>query len=67
MLAPPLSDPKPLPEKVIQTKVGKLRCKETIRIDGRLKGELRCDQTVIVGESACLKASRLLRYCPISA
>lgn len=27
VLAPPLSDPKPLPEKVIQTKVGKLRCK----------------------------------------
>jgi cytoskeletal protein CcmA (bactofilin family) len=35
---------------------GKLRCDETIRIDGRLKGELRCEQTVIVGESAHLEA-----------
>jgi cytoskeletal protein CcmA (bactofilin family) len=36
---------------------GKIRCKETIRIDGRLKGEVRCEKSVIVGDEAVLDAS----------
>ena len=36
---------------------GKLRCKETLRIDGRVKGEVRCDKTVIIGECAVVEAS----------
>lgn len=31
---------------------GKLRCNETLRIDGRIKGEIECEKTVIVGEGA---------------
>ena len=31
---------------------GKLRCKETIRIDGRVKGEVTCEKTVIVVTSS---------------
>ena len=31
---------------------GKIICKETLRIDGRVKGEVRCDKTVIIGEQA---------------
>ena len=36
---------------------GKLRCKDTIRIDGRLKGELQCEKNVIIGEAAVVEAS----------
>ncbi|MEE8508830.1 MAG: polymer-forming cytoskeletal protein [Myxococcota bacterium] len=36
---------------------GKLRCKETLRIDGRVKGEVRSDKFVIVGPQASLDAS----------
>ena len=36
---------------------GKLRCKDTIRIDGRLKGELLCEKNVIIGEAALVEAS----------
>ena len=36
---------------------GKLRCKETLRIDGKLVGEIRCDKTVIIGEGALVEAS----------
>ena len=36
---------------------GKIRCKETIRIDGQVKGEVRCDKTVIVGEGATVEAA----------
>ncbi len=36
---------------------GKLRCKETLRIDGRVKGEVRCDKTAIIGERASVEAS----------
>jgi len=40
------------------TKVqGKIRCKETIRIDGEIKGEVRCEKSVIVGQAAILEAS----------
>ena len=28
---------------------GKIRCQETIRIDGQVKGEIRCEKLVIVG------------------
>lgn len=31
---------------------GKLRCKDTIRVDGRVKGEIRSERSVILGESA---------------
>ncbi|MDH5308170.1 MAG: polymer-forming cytoskeletal protein, partial [Myxococcales bacterium] len=36
---------------------GKLRCGETLRIDGRMKGEIRCDKTVIVGQGASVEAT----------
>ncbi len=36
---------------------GKLRCGETIRIDGRMKGEIRCDKTVIIGQGAIVEAT----------
>ncbi len=36
---------------------GKLRCQDTIRIDGRVKGELRCDKSAIIGEGASVEAS----------
>ena len=36
---------------------GKLRCKETLRIDGRVKGEVRSDKSVIVGEGAVVDAA----------
>ncbi len=31
---------------------GRLRCKETLRIDGRIKGEIHCEKSVLVGEGA---------------
>ena len=31
---------------------GKLRCKQTLRIDGYVKGEVECERTVLVGEGA---------------
>jgi cytoskeletal protein CcmA (bactofilin family) len=36
---------------------GKLRCKQTLRIDGVLKGEIECERTVLVGECAKVYAS----------
>ena len=36
---------------------GKIRCKDTIRIDGRLKGELVCKKNVIIGEGAVVEAT----------
>ncbi len=35
---------------------GKLRSKGSVRIDGRIKGEVRCKQTVIIGQSASVQA-----------
>jgi cytoskeletal protein CcmA (bactofilin family) len=31
---------------------GKLRCHQTLRIDGRMKGEIECEKAVLVGEGA---------------
>jgi len=36
---------------------GKLRCKQTLRIDGRIEGEVECEKTVLVGEGAQVYAS----------
>ena len=36
---------------------GKLRCKETIRIDGKMTGEIVCEETVIVSPGASVKAN----------
>ena len=36
---------------------GTMRCRESIRIDGRCEGELYCEATVIVGEQAVLRMS----------
>jgi len=36
---------------------GRLRCKQTLRIDGCIKGEIECERTVIVGECAKVQAS----------
>ena len=43
---------------------GKLRCRDTLRIDGRVKGEVRCDKTVIIGECAVVEAS-IQAECPL--
>ena len=36
---------------------GKLRCNQTLRIDGSVKGEVECERTVLVGEGAKVFAS----------
>lgn len=36
---------------------GTLRCRETLRIDGRIEGEIYCEKNVIVGESASIRAA----------
>jgi len=36
---------------------GRLRCKQTIRIDGCIKGEVECEKMVLVGEGARVFAS----------
>jgi len=36
---------------------GKLRCTDTLRIDGYIKGEVDCEATVVVGEGAKVHAS----------
>jgi cytoskeletal protein CcmA (bactofilin family) len=36
---------------------GRLRCRETLRIDGCIKGEVECEKTVLVGEGARVHAS----------
>jgi cytoskeletal protein CcmA (bactofilin family) len=36
---------------------GRLRCKQTLRIDGSIKGEIECEKTVLVGECARVYAS----------
>ena len=36
---------------------GKIQSPESIRIDGRVKGEVHCEQTVTVGESASVEAA----------
>ena len=36
---------------------GTLRCKETLRIDGRVKGEVICEKMVLIGEGGKVHAS----------
>jgi len=36
---------------------GSLRCKETLRIDGCIKGEVECEKAVLVGEGARVHAN----------
>ena len=36
---------------------GTLRCRETLRIDGRIEGELHCEKNVIVGQGASIRAA----------
>jgi cytoskeletal protein CcmA (bactofilin family) len=36
---------------------GRLRCKQLLRIDGRIKGAVECEKTVLVGEGARVFAS----------
>lgn len=36
---------------------GKLRSKQTVRIDGRVKGEVECEKAVLIGESAKVLAN----------
>jgi cytoskeletal protein CcmA (bactofilin family) len=35
---------------------GRLRCKETLRIDGHVVGEIECDKTVVVGQGGRVHA-----------
>ena len=37
--------------------VGKLRCSESLRIDGRVEGEIHCDHLVAVGETGRVRAN----------
>jgi len=36
---------------------GRLRCKESLRIDGHIEGEVECEKSVLVGEGARVHAS----------
>ncbi|HXK25910.1 MAG TPA: polymer-forming cytoskeletal protein [Myxococcota bacterium] len=36
---------------------GRIRCAESLRIDGQVKGEIFCDQLLTVGESASVQAA----------
>jgi len=36
---------------------GEIRCAETLRIDGSVKGEVHCDQLLTIGEKGCVFAS----------
>lgn len=36
---------------------GRLRCSETLRIDGRILGEIECEKAVIIGQGARVHAS----------
>jgi len=36
---------------------GELRCSESLRIDGRVEGEVHCEQTLTVGERGCVIAA----------
>lgn len=36
---------------------GRLRCKQTLRIDGQVKGEIECDKAVLIGAEARVLAS----------
>jgi len=36
---------------------GQLRCSESLRIDGQLRGEVSCDQTLTVGETGSVQAA----------
>ena len=40
---------------------GRLRSKQTLRIDGRVKGEVECEKTVLVGETAAVFATHRRR------
>ena len=61
----PVAVPRPAPSSPVQTThlgaasaiSGQLRCMESLRIDGKLKGEIFCDQTLTVGESASIQAA----------
>jgi len=36
---------------------GRLRCAQTLRLDGRIQGEVECEKTVLVGEGARVHAN----------
>lgn len=36
---------------------GRIRCNQTLRIDGRVKGEIECERAVLIGEGARVCAS----------
>ncbi len=36
---------------------GTLRCRETLRVDGRVNGEVHCEKNVIIGEGATVRAA----------
>ncbi len=37
--------------------IGTLRCRETLRVDGRIEGEVHCNKNVIIGEGATVLAA----------
>jgi cytoskeletal protein CcmA (bactofilin family) len=62
---PPIAAPRPAPASPAHTTylgptitlTGELRCGESLRIDGSLKGELHCDQLLTLGEKGSIHAS----------
>jgi len=36
---------------------GELRCGESLRIDGKIKGDIHCDETVVVGQPGAIHAN----------
>lgn len=61
----PFAAPKPPPSSPVQIThlgsttalTGQLRCSESMRIDGKVKGEVYCEQTLTIGESGAVHAA----------
>jgi cytoskeletal protein CcmA (bactofilin family) len=62
---PPVAAPRPAPPPVAPVThlgagseiSGRIRCAESLRIDGRVKGEIFCDQLLTVGDGASVQAA----------
>lgn len=62
---PPIAAPRPAPVSPVQIThlgascaiSGQLRSGESLRIDGKLKGEIYCEQTLTIGESGSVQAA----------
>jgi cytoskeletal protein CcmA (bactofilin family) len=63
--APPVAAPRPAPAPPVQVAhlgascvlTGELRSTDSLRIDGKVKGQVFCDQTLTIGESGVVHAA----------